>query len=85
MDHQSQSPTIKTINGYHHFTVKGYSLCKGIGVDKHIASDTFSVVEYQWVIYSTLTVNTIKTIQTMSPSSSLLPAKALTYPSRSEW
>ncbi|KAL5767813.1 hypothetical protein ACOSP7_014402 [Xanthoceras sorbifolium] len=41
----------QTINGSHHFTVKGYSLSKGIGVGKHIASDTFSVAGYHWAIY----------------------------------
>ncbi|KAI9187095.1 hypothetical protein LWI28_024355 [Acer negundo] len=66
MYHQSPSPSptttplssptsslslTQTINGSHHFTVKGYSLSKGIGVGKHIASDTFSVAGYQWAIY----------------------------------
>lgn len=41
----------QTINGSHNFTIKGYSLAKGIGVGKHIASDTFSVGGYQWAIY----------------------------------
>ncbi|TXG66399.1 hypothetical protein EZV62_007674 [Acer yangbiense] len=58
MYHQSPSPTTtssvsitQTINGSHHFTLKGYSLSKGIGFGEHIASDTFSVAGYQWVIY----------------------------------
>ncbi|ESR56737.1 hypothetical protein CICLE_v10020215mg [Citrus x clementina] len=41
----------QTINGSHHFTIKGYSLSKGIGIGKHIASDNFSVGGYQWAIY----------------------------------
>ncbi|KAK0601147.1 hypothetical protein LWI29_021648 [Acer saccharum] len=58
MYHQSPSPTTtssvsitQTINGSHHFTLKGYSLSKGIGFGEHIASDTFSVAGHQWVIY----------------------------------
>lgn len=31
--------------------IKGYSLAKGIGVGKHIASENFSVGGYQWAIY----------------------------------
>lgn len=41
----------QTINGSHSFTIKGYSLAKGIGIGKHIASDTFTVGGYQWAIY----------------------------------
>ncbi|CAL0306179.1 unnamed protein product [Lupinus luteus] len=33
--------------------VNGYSLAKGMGVGKHIASDLFSVGGYHWAIYST--------------------------------
>ncbi|KAL8129482.1 hypothetical protein V2J09_018637 [Rumex salicifolius] len=40
-----------TVNGSHHFVIKGYSLAKGIGVGKHIASDNFTVGGYQWAIY----------------------------------
>ncbi|CAL9063047.1 BTB/POZ and MATH domain-containing protein 4-like isoform X1 [Musa acuminata AAA Group] len=50
------SPTIsrsvtETVNGSHKFVIKGYSLAKGIGVGKHIASDTFTVGGFQWAIY----------------------------------
>jgi len=31
--------------------IQGYSLAKGIGVGKHIASDNFSVGGYQWTIF----------------------------------
>ncbi|XP_013729393.2 BTB/POZ and MATH domain-containing protein 4, partial [Brassica napus] len=41
----------QTINGSHSFTIKGYSLAKGIGIGKHIASDTFTVGGYEWAIY----------------------------------
>ncbi|XP_031271471.1 BTB/POZ and MATH domain-containing protein 4-like isoform X1 [Pistacia vera] len=41
----------QTINGSHHFTIQGYSLSKGIGIGKHIASDNFTVAGYQWAIY----------------------------------
>lgn len=41
----------KTVNGSHHFTINGYSLAKGMGVGKYIASDTFLVGGYKWAIY----------------------------------
>lgn len=41
----------QTVNGSHNFTIKGYSLAKGMGVGKHIASENFSVGGYQWAIY----------------------------------
>lgn len=47
---RSRSVT-ETINGSHHFTIHGYSLAKGMGVGKYIASDTFSVGGYQWAVY----------------------------------
>eukprot|EP00850_Spirogloea_muscicola_P023620 SM000372S13696 [mRNA] locus=s372:43581:45054:+ [translate_table: standard] len=34
----------RTVNGSHSFTITGYSLAKGMGARKHVASDTFSVV-----------------------------------------
>ncbi|XP_060170094.1 BTB/POZ and MATH domain-containing protein 4-like isoform X2 [Lycium barbarum] len=40
-----------TINGSHRFVIQGYSLAKGMGVGKHIASDTFTVGGHQWAIY----------------------------------
>lgn len=46
----SQSHT-ETVNGSHNFIIKGYSLAKGIGVGKHIASENFTVGGYQWAIY----------------------------------
>lgn len=33
------------------FVIEGYSLAKGMGVGKHIASDSFTVGGYQWAIY----------------------------------
>eukprot|EP00245_Coleochaete_scutata_P005843 TRINITY_DN19741_c0_g1_i1.p1 TRINITY_DN19741_c0_g1~~TRINITY_DN19741_c0_g1_i1.p1 ORF type:complete len:405 (-),score=81.04 TRINITY_DN19741_c0_g1_i1:541-1755(-) len=47
---KSKSVT-QTVNGSHHFTINGYSLAKGMGVGKYIASDTFSVGGYKWAIY----------------------------------
>ncbi|XP_015902359.2 BTB/POZ and MATH domain-containing protein 4-like [Ziziphus jujuba] len=46
----SQSVT-ETVNGSHNFVIKGYSLAKGMGVGKHIASENFTVGGYQWAIY----------------------------------
>ncbi|XP_031381461.1 BTB/POZ and MATH domain-containing protein 4 isoform X2 [Punica granatum] len=46
----SQSLT-RTVNGSHRFTIQGYSLAKGMGVGKHIASDNFTVGGFQWAIY----------------------------------
>ncbi|XP_031495056.1 BTB/POZ and MATH domain-containing protein 2-like [Nymphaea colorata] len=40
-----------TVNGSHHFKINGYSLSKGMGVGKYIASDTFMVGGYSWAIY----------------------------------
>ena len=47
---RSRSVT-ETVNGSHNFTIRGYSLAKGIGVGKHIASENFTVGGYQWAIY----------------------------------
>ncbi|KAL8144072.1 hypothetical protein V2J09_017104 [Rumex salicifolius] len=52
----ARSPTsslsvTQTMNGSHKFVIEGYSLAKGMGVGKHIASDNFSVGGYQWAIY----------------------------------
>ncbi|KAH7423741.1 hypothetical protein KP509_12G071100 [Ceratopteris richardii] len=47
---RSRSVT-ETINGSHHFTIQGYSLAKGMGVGKYIASDTFTVGGYRWAVY----------------------------------
>lgn len=41
----------QTVNGSHKFVIQGYSLAKGMGVGKHIASDNFTVGGYQWAIY----------------------------------
>ncbi|KAI9102210.1 hypothetical protein K1719_023720 [Acacia pycnantha] len=41
----------ETVDGSHQFTVKGYSLAKGMGAGKYIMSDTFSVGGYDWAIY----------------------------------
>ncbi|XP_073050853.1 BTB/POZ and MATH domain-containing protein 4-like [Primulina eburnea] len=41
----------ETINGSHRFVIQGYSLAKGLGVGKHIASEDFTVGGYKWAIY----------------------------------
>ncbi|GMI80759.1 hypothetical protein like AT2G39760 [Hibiscus trionum] len=40
-----------TVNGSHQFTIKGYSLAKGMGAGKCIASDIFTVGGYDWAVY----------------------------------
>ncbi|KAI4304785.1 hypothetical protein MLD38_040255 [Melastoma candidum] len=47
----ASSSVTETVNGSHSFIIKGYSLAKGMGIGKHIASDTFTVGGYQWAIY----------------------------------
>lgn len=60
MTNSSPSPLIsptssrsvtETVNGSHKFVIKGYSLAKGMGIGKHIASENFTVGGYQWAIY----------------------------------
>ncbi|KAL9266603.1 BTB/POZ and MATH domain-containing protein [Drosera capensis] len=41
----------ETINGTHRFVIEGYSLAKGMGIGKHIASENFSVGGYEWAVY----------------------------------
>ncbi|MQL73791.1 hypothetical protein Taro_006187 [Colocasia esculenta] len=41
----------QTVNGSHQFKITGYSLSKGLGIGKYIASDTFQVGGYSWAIY----------------------------------
>ncbi|GLT81477.1 hypothetical protein SLA2020_528610 [Shorea laevis] len=54
----SQNPPVttsisrtETVNGSHEFKISGYSLAKGIGIGKYIASETFMVGGYSWAIY----------------------------------
>ncbi|KAI4384495.1 hypothetical protein MLD38_002644 [Melastoma candidum] len=42
---------IETVNGSHTFTISGYSLAKGMGPGKYIASDVFTVGGYDWAMY----------------------------------
>ncbi|KAK2968545.1 hypothetical protein RJ640_009390 [Escallonia rubra] len=53
LDHaDSLSKSIsETVNGSHHFTIRGYSLAKGMGPGKYLMSDTFTVGGYDWAIY----------------------------------
>ncbi|CAH1451141.1 unnamed protein product [Lactuca virosa] len=41
----------ESVNGSHDFTIRGYSLAKGMGAGKYISSDTFTVGGYDWAIY----------------------------------
>ncbi|KAJ6321159.1 hypothetical protein OIU77_011291 [Salix suchowensis] len=41
----------ETVNGSHEFKVDGYSLSKGTGIGKYVASDTFYIGGYAWAIY----------------------------------
>ncbi|KAL0699399.1 hypothetical protein Bca4012_055521 [Brassica carinata] len=41
----------ETINGSHEFKISGYSLAKGMGIGKYVASDTFMVGGYSWAVY----------------------------------
>lgn len=41
----------ETVNGSHEFKIDGYSLAKGMGIGRYIASDTFMVGGYAWAIY----------------------------------
>ncbi|XP_022138584.1 BTB/POZ and MATH domain-containing protein 2-like [Momordica charantia] len=41
----------ETVNGSHEFKINGYSLNKGMGIGKYIASDTFMVGGYAFAIY----------------------------------
>lgn len=41
----------ETTDGSHLYTIKGYSLAKGMGPGKYISSDVFTVGGYDWAIY----------------------------------
>lgn len=47
----SSRSVTETVNGSHQFIISGYSLAKGMGIGKHIASDNFTVGGYQWAVY----------------------------------
>ncbi|KAK9129010.1 hypothetical protein Syun_017807 [Stephania yunnanensis] len=47
----SSRSVIETVNGSHKFVIHGYSLAKGMGIGKHIASERFTVGGYEWAIY----------------------------------
>ncbi|PIN06132.1 Speckle-type POZ protein SPOP [Handroanthus impetiginosus] len=51
MSPTSSRSVTETINGSHRFVIQGYSLAKGMGIGKHIASDDFTVGGYKWAIY----------------------------------
>ncbi|CAN8300581.1 unnamed protein product [Cochlearia groenlandica] len=41
----------ETVDGFHEFKISGYSLAKGVGIGKYVASETFTVGGYSWAIY----------------------------------
>ncbi|XP_010520490.1 PREDICTED: BTB/POZ and MATH domain-containing protein 5 [Tarenaya hassleriana] len=47
----SSRSVTQTVNGSHQFVIQGYSLAKGMGIGKYIASDHFCVGGYQWAIF----------------------------------
>ncbi|KAL2565652.1 hypothetical protein AAZV13_19G119600 [Glycine max] len=47
----SSTSVTETVRGSHQFKITGYSLSKGIGIGKYMASDVFSVGGYNWAIY----------------------------------
>ncbi|KAM7254356.1 hypothetical protein ACFE04_032038 [Oxalis oulophora] len=47
----TSSSITQTVNGSHQFKIKGYSLSKGLGIGKYIASDSFMVGGYLWAVY----------------------------------
>ncbi|XP_048627336.1 BTB/POZ and MATH domain-containing protein 1 isoform X2 [Brassica napus] len=47
----SSTSVTETVNGFHEFKISGYSLTKGVGVGKYVASDTFTVGGHSWAIY----------------------------------
>ncbi|KAL7611003.1 hypothetical protein Lser_V15G13724 [Lactuca serriola] len=47
----SSRSVTQTVNGSHQFVIQGYSLAKGMGIGKHIASDNFTVGGFQWAVY----------------------------------
>lgn len=49
--HSSSKSINETVNGSHNFTIRGYSLAKGMSPGKYISSDTFTVGGYDWAVY----------------------------------
>jgi len=48
---RSSSESVKeTVFGSHTFEIKGYSLTKGMGIGKYIASKRFNIGGYDWVL-----------------------------------
>ncbi|KAL0887577.1 hypothetical protein Bca101_011560 [Brassica carinata] len=41
----------ETVDGFHEFKISSYSLTRGLGVGKFVASETFTVGGYTWAIY----------------------------------
>lgn len=49
--HSGSKSINESVNGSHDFTIRGYSLAKGMGAGKYISSDVFTVGGYDWAIY----------------------------------
>ncbi|XP_062187814.1 BTB/POZ and MATH domain-containing protein 3-like [Phragmites australis] len=50
--HPSWSRSVtETVRGSHQYTVKGFSLAKGTGPGRYVASDVFAVGGYHWAVY----------------------------------
>ncbi|MQL96340.1 hypothetical protein Taro_029013 [Colocasia esculenta] len=47
----SSTSLTRTVNGSHQFKITGYSLSKGLGIGRYLASDTFQVGGYSWAVY----------------------------------
>ena len=41
----------ETVNASHLFNISGYSLSKGMGIGKYVASDTFNAGGHSWIIF----------------------------------
>jgi speckle-type POZ protein len=41
----------ETVRGSHQYTVKGFSMAKGVGAGRYVSSDTFAVGGYHWAVY----------------------------------
>ncbi|XP_006657384.1 BTB/POZ and MATH domain-containing protein 3-like [Oryza brachyantha] len=41
----------ETVRGSHQYTVKGFSMAKGMGPGRYVTSDTFAVGGYHWAVY----------------------------------
>ena len=71
----------QTVNGSHNFTMKGYSLAKGMGVGKLISSDNFKVGGYQGAPMSAPSSSWPSLTKALSPSTRSIAISSLSQ----EW